>query len=304
MKKMERQTEELTRRTALTVLLGAGAFAFGCSSSSDATDSGAGASGAAGTGTAGTGASSTGEGGASSADCEVTPEGEIGPYFSDDSDARFLRSNIIANLDGTSVQTGIPLTLNVTVIDTENACAPYVNAQVDIWHCNAAGVYSDQASESTTTETWLRGYQITDADGKVGFSTVIPGWYSGRTTHIHLRVRSTYSTASSNSDGTNTTQLFFDQTLVDTLATSVTPYSAEGKNSTTNATDHVYDGETNGANLLSLSGDNTSGYTAEITIGLPITSSGSTTGTTDGVNGGGPGAMIMGDGGPGAPPSN
>jgi len=200
------------------------------------------------------------------------PEGEIGPYFSDDSDARFNRSNILSNLDGSSTQVGIGLTLTVTVLDVVSACAPYANAQVDIWHCNSAGVYSGQAAENTTTETWLRGYQMTAANGHATFVTIIPGWYAGRTTHIHLRVRSTYSTASSTSDGTNTTQLFFTQTLDDTLATTVAPYSAEGTNPTTNAGDHVYSGETNGANFLALSGDPTSGYTAAITIGLPITS--------------------------------
>ena len=115
---------------------------------------------------------------------------------------------------GTSAQTGVGLTLTVTVLDSGTGCAPYQNAQVDIWHCNAAGIYSDQASENTSTESWLRGYQMTGANGKVTFVTIIiPGWYSGRTTHIHLRLRSKYSTASSTSDGTNTTQLFFSHAL-------------------------------------------------------------------------------------------
>jgi protocatechuate 3,4-dioxygenase beta subunit len=234
------------------------------------------------------------EGGADGAACAVTPEGEIGPYFADDSAAGFNRSNILANIDATSVQTGIPLTLTVTVKDSATGCAPYANAQVDIWHCNAAGVYSDQASESTSTETWLRGYQMTDASGQVTFVTIIPGWYSGRTTHIHLRVRSTYSTASSTSDGTNTTQLFFDQAFVDTLASGVAPYSSEGQNPTTNASDRVYSSQTNGANLLSLSGDNTAGYTAAVTIVLPITDEAA----EGGAGGGGPGM----EGGPGGGP--
>jgi hypothetical protein len=116
---------------------------------------------------------------------------------------------------------------------------------------------------------------------------VIPGWYPGRTTHIHVRVRSSYSEASSTSDGTNTTQIFFEQSFIDTIATSVAPYSAQGKNPTTNASDHVYSAETDGANLLTLSGDDASGYTASVTIHLPITSSGTTTST--GPGGGPPG---------------
>jgi protocatechuate 3,4-dioxygenase beta subunit len=226
---------------------------------------------------------------ADTATCTPTPEGEIGPYFADDSDTRFNRSDILSNIDGTSAQTGIPLSVTIFVVDGQKSCAPYANAQVDIWHCNAAGVYSDQAVEKTSSETWLRGYQVTDASGKVTFKTIVPGWYAGRTTHIHLRIRSSYSAASSTSDGTNTTQLFFAQTLTDRLATSVAPYNNEGKNPTTNASDHVYSGEENGANVLALSGDDTSGYSAAVTIVLPITSNGTTTGMTGGPPAGGPG---------------
>jgi hypothetical protein len=143
--------------------------------------------------------------------------------------------------------------------------------QIDIWHCSAQGVYSAEGSESTTGQSWLRGYQITDSSGKVQFTTIIPGWYSGRTTHIHLRVRSKYG--SSDSDGTNTMQLFFDQTLIDTLATSTTPHSEEGTNPTTNATDRVYSEQEDGTTLLTLSGSTVEGFTASFNIHLPIASS-------------------------------
>jgi protocatechuate 3,4-dioxygenase beta subunit len=213
--------EELTRRAALAVIAGASAtWAFGCSSSTSGghvlSSSDAGSSG-------GEEAS-----GAEAGSYVVTPEGEIGPYFADDSATGFNRSNILSSLDGSSTQSGVPLTLTVTVVDTEKSCAPYANAQVDIWQCNAAGVYSDISAENTSSETWLRGYQLTDARGQVTFTTIVPGWYSGRTNHIHLRVRSTYSDVSSTSDGANTTQLFFAQTLIDTLATSVAPIQQRG----------------------------------------------------------------------------
>ncbi len=203
--------------------------------------------------------------------CVVTPEGEIGPYFTDDSATGYNRSSILANLDGSQAQSGIPLTLTVIVRDSENSCAALAGAQVDIWHCNAAGVYSNESVEATTGQQWLRGYQITNAAGTVTFTTILPGWYSGRTTHIHLRVRSSYSEASSTSDGTNTTQLFFSQTLIDTLSTSVSPYDDEGINSTTNALDRVYSQQTKGATLLTLTGS-MSGYAATFTVDLPITS--------------------------------
>lgn len=269
--------QDMSRRSVLGVLVGSGtALAFGCGGSS--ATGGGGSAGASSSTTSGGGggaggSSATGTG-TTTTTCAVTPEGEIGPYFADDSASGFNRSNVVANVDGTEPQDGIPLTLTVTVLDSEKSCAPYVGAQIDIWHCNAAGVYSDQASESTSTKTWLRGYQITDASGQIQLTTIIPGWYSGRTTHIHLRVRSSYSDASSTSDGTNTTQVFFDQTFIDSLATSVAPYDAEGTNPTTNAGDRVYADETMGKTLLTLTGDNTNGYTASLTIHLPITTEG------------------------------
>ncbi|HEY1547829.1 MAG TPA: hypothetical protein VGG28_08415 [Kofleriaceae bacterium] len=202
--------------------------------------------------------------------CASTLEGEVGPYFADDSADGFARSDITANLDGTSVQTGIPLALTFYIYDAQNSCTPYVGAQVDIWHCNATGVYSDISSESTSTEQWLRGYQISDSTGKVTFTTIVPGWYQGRTTHIHLRIRSSYDEAAGLSDGTNTTQVFFAQTLIDTIATTITPYNSEGTNSTTNASDRVYSQQTDGKNEMSLTGDTTAGYAATFSIYLPI----------------------------------
>ena len=207
----------------------------------------------------------------SSASCTVTNEGEIGPYFADDSATGFDRVDVVTNIDGTDAQSGVPLSLNIYVVDTENNCAPYSGAQLDVWHCNASGVYSDISSEGTSSDTYLRGYQLTNASGYAQFVTIVPGWYQGRTTHIHLRVRSTYGEASSTTDETNTTQLFFPQSVVDYLAQNVAPYSAQGVNPTTNASDRVYSDEVDGQTLLTLSGSYASGFSATYTIGLPIT---------------------------------
>ncbi len=202
------------------------------------------------------------------ASCSETYEGEEGPYFVDDSASGYNRTNILSNLDGTETQTGVPLTLTLYVFDGKNSCTAMENVQVDIWHCNASGIYSAESSESTVGESWLRGYQITDANGKVQFTTVIPGWYSGRTTHIHLRLRSSYD--ETDDSGTNTMQLFFDQTLIDTLATSISPYSSEGTNPTTNASDRVYSQQEDGTTLMTLTGSTSAGYTASFNIYLPI----------------------------------
>ena len=208
---------------------------------------------------------------ASTAACSESLEGEEGPYFVDDSASGYLRSNILSNLDGTDTQTGVPLKLTVYVFDSENNCAAMQGVQVDIWQCSAAGIYSAESVESTASESWLRGYQITDSNGMVQFTTIIPGWYAGRTNHIHLRFRSTYD--DTDTSGSNTMQLFFDQTLIDTLATSVTPYSAEGTNPTTNATDRVYSTQEDGTTLLTLSGSTDAGYTATSKAYMPIQTS-------------------------------
>jgi protocatechuate 3,4-dioxygenase beta subunit len=200
--------------------------------------------------------------------CSETLEGEEGPYFVDDSDSGYNRTNILSNLDGSDVQEGVPLTLTLYIFDSEKSCAAMQGVQVDIWHCNASGVYSAESSESTAGQSWLRGYQVSDASGKVQFTTIVPGWYSGRTTHIHLRLRSSYD--SSDDSGSNTMQLFFDQTLIDTLATSVSPYSSEGKNPTTNASDRVYSQQENGTTLMTLTGSTSEGYAASFNIDLPI----------------------------------
>ncbi len=200
--------------------------------------------------------------------CGATLEGEEGPYFVDDSASGYNRRDILSNLDGSGTQTGIPLALTLYVFDSEKSCAPMQGVQVDIWHCNAAGVYSAESSEKTVGESWLRGYQLTDATGKVQFTTIIPGWYQGRTTHIHLRLRSTYD--ETDTSGSNTVQLFFDQTLVNTIDTTVAPYSSEGKNGTTNASDRVYTQQEAGTTLTTLSGSTTAGYSASFNVYLPI----------------------------------
>jgi protocatechuate 3,4-dioxygenase beta subunit len=196
-------------------------------------------------------------------------EGEEGPYFVNDSASGYLRSNVLSNTDGSNVQSGVPLALTITVLDAKNSCAPAQAVQVDIWCCNASGVYSGEASLGTASQSWLRGYQLTDASGKVTFNTIIPGWYAGRATHIHLRLRSTYD--SSSSGGTNTTQLFVDQTLINSIYTSVAPYSARGTNPTTNANDRVYSQQEHSTNLLTLAGSASSGYSASVTLYVPVT---------------------------------
>jgi protocatechuate 3,4-dioxygenase beta subunit len=116
--------------------------------------------------------------------CILTPQAEEGPFYSD---PKLVRSDIAEG------RPGVPLTLRLRVIEA-GACTAIHDARVDIWHCDAKGLYSafpgqsDNHNVDATGKTFLRGTQLTDGAGWVIFNTIYPGWYDGRTTHIHFKV--------------------------------------------------------------------------------------------------------------------
>jgi protocatechuate 3,4-dioxygenase beta subunit len=123
-------------------------------------------------------------------------------------------------------------------------CLPLAGAIVDVWHCDALGVYSDVADPGfdTSGQKFLRGFQQTDGDGVARFLTIYPGWYPGRTVHIHFKIR---SPASDGSVYDFTSQLFFDDSLSDSVFTS-SPYAAKGERGTRNQDDGIFrNGENN-----------------------------------------------------------
>src|SRR4028118_265283 len=144
--------------------------------------------------------------------CVVRPQQTEGPYFVDE---KLNRSDIRSDPSDGSVKQGIPLRLvfHVSQIDG-SSCTPLTGAAVDLWHCDALGVYSDvtDPSFSTVGKKFLRGYQVTDANGTVEFVTIYPGWYPGRTVHIHFKIR----TDSASQRGYEfTSQLYFADALTD-----------------------------------------------------------------------------------------
>jgi protocatechuate 3,4-dioxygenase beta subunit len=189
------------------------------------------------------------------------------------------RSDVTDDTEGSAgVQAGLPLTLQLTIYSydsTSNTCTPLSGARVDIWHCNAAGVYSDINAQSNVGQEgrdFLRGYQVTGADGKVAFMTIYPGWYQGRVTHIHLKVRVIDSLADGGVEVPTeaTTQLFFADSITAAVY-GVAPYASKGQNSIVNADDMVYASMANPtANLVILSGDVESGYTATASLGVAL----------------------------------
>jgi hypothetical protein len=142
-------------------------------------------------------------------------------------------------------------------------------------HCNAQGVYSDVSAQSNGDQVgvdWLRGYQVTDENGQVTFTTVYPGWYAGRTTHIHYRVRTTLTDSSSVNF---TSQLFFDES-VNTSVYATSAYSRSGTRDTTNSNDSLYDASL----VLPVTGSTGSGYTGAFTVNLDFGDATDTTGST------------------------
>jgi protocatechuate 3,4-dioxygenase beta subunit len=117
-------------------------------------------------------------GGKTIPDCVLTPAQEEGPFYID---LAQVRRDIVED------RPGVPLALAIAVVDA-SSCEPIRDAAVDIWHCDALGVYSGEPTEGSESETFLRGIQLTDARGLAEFTTIYPGQYPGRTTHIHLKV--------------------------------------------------------------------------------------------------------------------
>jgi len=263
----------LTRRDALKLLgLGSAAFLAACAAPE-------GTSTLAPTSISTSGSSATG----TALDCVVRPELTLGPYFVDQ---QLNRSDIRPEPSDGSVREGIPLTLAINVLDVANSsCTPITDAQVDVWHCDAQGVYSGVSDQGfdTTGQKFLRGYQLTDGTGKAQFLTIYPGWYQGRAVHIHFMIRTT------GADGQSyefVSQFFFDDTLSDQVFAQE-PYASKGQRDMRNADDNIYNGGGDQL-LLAVTGDNSNGYAAAINIGLDLTDTEVGASNSSGGPGGGP----------------
>ena len=164
--------------------------------------------------------------------CTLACTQTLGPcYYA----ANLVRSNI------TEGKSGLPTLLSFLVVDADT-CQPISNAAIDIWHTDADGVYSapintlcNSTDLTARTMSFCRGVQFTGSDGWAHFNTIFPGWYSGRTTHIHATVRV---------NGTEivTTQFYFDDTLTGTIYSTHPNYSGRPMKDTTNTNDSVIGG--------------------------------------------------------------
>lgn len=246
------KNEAMERKNFLRSLM-IGAFSTpviiaACSKSDSVTDS------ETSTGTAGTGNSGAASG------CNVIPTETEGP-FPTKTPASYVRSDI------TNGRTGYPLSISLTIGNSNKSCAALEGAIVDIWHCDAEGNYSEYGGTNMQTTNYqslhfLRGRQTTDASGLVTFTSIFPGWYSGRATHIHVHIY--------NSSGTSlkVTQIAFPEVTGSALL-SVNGYAKGMTGYTYNAKDNVFSDDTAGIEIASVTGSTTAGFALTMNISVP-----------------------------------
>jgi protocatechuate 3,4-dioxygenase beta subunit len=199
--------------------------------------------------------------------CIATPQQTEGPYFVDE---HLHRADVRSDPSDGSIKEGLPLTLDMHVFSVSTAgCKPLQGAVVDIWHCDAQGIYSDviDSNFNTVGKKFLRGYQMTDTNGGVRFITIYPGWYRGRTVHIHFKIRTNPKTLQSHEF---TSQLYFDDSITDKVHEQPT-YAKKNLQSsrTRNEEDGIF---RKGGNQLMLKLARTDqGYAGSFDVGLEMT---------------------------------
>jgi protocatechuate 3,4-dioxygenase beta subunit len=227
----------LTRRRVLAWLGGLGLAALlpGCADEGDS---------AATTATATTGTTETTTT-PTIVDCILSPEQTEGPYYIDLDRVR---------RDITEGRPGAPLELTVNVVDGDS-CEPISDAAVDIWHCDAEGVYSGVQGDDGT---FLRGIQMTDSGGEAAFRTIYPGWYTGRAVHIHVKVHV-------GGNETYTGQLYFEEGITEAVYARE-PYSARPGPDTSNQADGLF-GQGGDQTIVGVSRAG-GGYGGVVTLGV------------------------------------
>lgn len=196
--------------------------------------------------------------------CVVRPASTAGPYYVDE---KLNRADIRSDPSDGSVKQGalLALTLNVSTI-AKGSCSPLKDAIIDVWQCDAEGVYSDAEDPryfNTVGKKFLRGNQLTDQTGVANFTTIYPGWYPQRTPHIHYKIR---SPASAKSPYEFTGQMYFDEGLTDRVYTEA-PYVGRGKRTVSNLTDRIYNSDGGRQSMLAVTPAK-DGYIASFDVAL------------------------------------
>jgi protocatechuate 3,4-dioxygenase beta subunit len=189
--------------------------------------------------------------GGTNAVCAVSPSETLGPF---PNLGDFVRSDVRED------RQGLPLQLTINVVNVNQACAAVSGAAVEIWQCDVAGDYSQYGN--VRSATFLRGLQTTDGSGRATFTTIYPGWYQGRATHIHVDV-------SVNGRSVKVTQIAFPEDITASVyRTGV--YASRGQNTTSNARDGIFS-DSLAQQLISITGgDTANGYTGTFQVGVSI----------------------------------
>ena len=204
--------------------------------------------------------------------CAKIPEETAGPYPGDGSNGAnalelsgIVRSDIRSSIAGaTGVAQGVLLTVNLTVVNVNNGCSPLAGHAVYLWQCDRSGLYS---MYNVAQENYLRGVQETDSNGRVAFTSIFPGCYSGRWPHIHFEVYPSLAVATSSTEKIATSQLAFPKGICDEVyATSGYSGSVSNLAQTSLSSDMVFRGNTQ--QLATVTGDAQNGLVANLTVGI------------------------------------
>ncbi|MCA8950595.1 MAG: cadherin-like beta sandwich domain-containing protein [Planctomycetes bacterium] len=201
-----------------------------------------------------------------SSTCTIIPNETQGPYPL----SAVLADPAIVRADITEDRAGVPLTLVLSLVDVNDGCAPIANAAVYVWHCDKDGAYSGYSSSqngSHAGETFLRGVQTSNAAGQVQFTTIYPGWYAGRITHIHFQI---FLQNNTGGGAEATSQIAFPQAVTQAVYAS-SLYAARGQNTSVAsfAQDNVFSDGVD-FQLATVSGSVAAGYTAALTVGVAV----------------------------------
>ncbi|MDQ1113476.1 protocatechuate 3,4-dioxygenase beta subunit [Microbacterium testaceum] len=211
------------------------------------------------------------------------PAGEIpqetaGPYPGDGSNGAdilersgVVRSDLRSSLDGGATAAGVPMTLDLTILDMANGDVPLAGAAVYVWHCDAEGRYS-MYSSGIQNETYLRGVQVVGADGVVSFTSIFPACYDGRWPHIHFEV---YPNADAITDAANaiaTSQVALPAATCDVVyADAAYTSSASNLSRVSLESDNVFGDDGGVLELATTTGDNATGWTVALTVRVDTT---------------------------------
>jgi protocatechuate 3,4-dioxygenase beta subunit len=165
-------------------------------------------------------------------------------------------------------RTGVPLTMDIKLVNTNNNCAPLVGYDVYVWHCDADGYYSYYSNQPGYLGTksypngyFLRAAQTSGACGEVTFTTIFPGWYTGRYAHLHIAVALGATQEA-------ITQMTWPVDIISNVYANSSYYSAHGQNPTTLTSDNVFEG--NNGQIATTTGSISAGYHSQWVVGISV----------------------------------